>query len=157
MKEAIQYSLKNGLKGAFSHSNPVEAIASLDVSISRKRLAVDSHSIWEILFHIVFWQDIFIENIKGNDPEWDDKGSWPTEEHMEKKENFEQLKVRFKEGIEEIEKLTETVDLEERLIFGDNRPPRLQFVIVAITHNSYHTGQLLILRNILKTPKKLDE
>jgi uncharacterized damage-inducible protein DinB len=100
------------------------------------------------LFHIVFWQNIFIENIKGNNPKWDDKGSWPTEEHMQNDGNFEELKARFKEGIEEIEQLIETVDFKERLDFW-KKEPIMQFIIVAITHNSYHIGQIIILKNTL--------
>ncbi|MHA1200747.1 MAG: DinB family protein, partial [Candidatus Heimdallarchaeaceae archaeon] len=108
-----------------------------------------SHSIWEILYHIVFWQDIFIENIKGNDPKWDDEGSWLKEEEMQEDRNFKKLQERFKEGKEEIERLIESTNLDEKLVYCRNEP-RLQLIIVAITHNSYHTGQILIIRNILK-------
>lgn len=153
MINIIQHSLKNGISGAFSHVNPLEAIANLDLNIARKRLDEVSHSIWEILYHIVFWQDIFIENIKENNPKWDDEKSWLTEKHMQKDENFEQLKERFEEGIEEIGKLIDTVDLEKKLSFWENEPI-LQFIVVAITHNSYHIGQIMVIKKILNSQTK---
>ncbi|MHA1200234.1 MAG: DinB family protein, partial [Candidatus Heimdallarchaeaceae archaeon] len=117
MQELLQHSLKNGLKGSFSHANPVEAISELEVETAKTRLEGKSHSIWEILYHIVFWQDIFIENINGNDPKWDDEGSWPKEEEMQEDKNFKKLQERFKEGKEEIERLIESTDLDEKLVY----------------------------------------
>ena len=148
MLKDIQFSLKNSFKGALSHINPVKAVTELDIKDARKHISEESHNIWQLLFHAVFWQDMFIENIKGNDPKWDDEGSWPTEEHMQNDENFEKLKNRFKEGVEELEKLMETLDLEEKL--PNNRDiPRLQLFTVTITHNSYHVGQIVFLKKIL--------
>ena len=151
MLEIVLNSLKKGLAGAHSHINPLKAINELDISIDQARQKIEGlHSIWEILFHLVFWQDIFIENIKGNDAKWDDKGSWPTEEHLQKDENFQKLKERFIEGLKEVEVLIEEVNLKDRLPFWHNNPV-LQFIVILITHNSYHIGQIMILKNILKT------
>ena len=153
MLETIKHSLSNSLRGTLSHINPVKAISELDIDIAKTRLTEDTHSIWELLFHTIFWQDIFIENIKGNDPKWEDEGSWPTEEYMQKDENFVKLKNRFKEGVEELERLMKTHDLEEKLK-NTRDEPRLQLFIVAITHNSYHTGQIMFLKKILNAHKQ---
>lgn len=149
MLEEIQFSLKNSLKGALSHINPAKAISELEIDIARIHISEDSHSIWQLLFHTVFWQDIFIENIKGNDPKWDDEGSWPTEEYMKKDENFEKLKKRFVDGLEALEELLERHDLQEKLPNNRN-VPRIQLFTVAMTHNSYHVGQIMFLKKILK-------
>ena len=149
------HSLKNGLKGAFAHANPIKAISELDIDLAtaRKRLTEDTHSIWDILFHLVFWQEIFIENIKGNDPKWDDEGSWPTDEHLQEDSNFDKLRKKFVDGIKEINNLIENENLEERLEFWRNEP-KLQFVVVAMTHNSYHTAQILLLKNAFLSKRK---
>ena len=139
MKEIVTHSLRNGLKGAMSHKDPVKTISELDIDIAKKKVSEDSHSIWQILFHIVFWLDIFIENIKGNDPKWEDEASWPSEEHMDQDSNFVILQQKFVKGIEELNQLMEQLDLEEKLEPCRNEP-RLQLFLVAITHNSYHTG-----------------
>ena len=151
MKEIIENSLRKGLEGAHSHINPLDAILDIGASLARKRLMDNSHSIWEILYHLIIWQDIFTQNIKGTEANWD-VNSWPTEDEMKLDEDFEQLKERFKKGWKEIEGLIESVDLSEQLSFGNN-DPIMQFAIVAITHNSYHIGQIMYLKKILTLKK----
>ena len=148
MKEIVESSLKKGLIGAHSHINPLEAISDIDASLARKRLMDNSHSIWEILYHIVIWQDIFIENIKGNEANWE-VNSWPVENEMQSDEDFENLKGRFKRGLKEIKELIKSVNLAEQLSFWHNDPV-LQFAVVAITHNSYHIGQIMYLKNLIE-------
>ncbi len=147
MLEQIQNSLKKGLAGAHSHINPLDAISDIDADLARKRLNEDSHSIWDILYHLVIWQDIFIENIKGKEADWEVQ-SWLTNESKLENEEFYNLKEKFKAGLLELKNLIEYVNLAEGLSFWHNDPV-VQFVVVAITHNSYHTGQILYLKKIL--------
>ena len=147
----LQKSLGKGLNGAHSHINPLEAISDLDANIARTRIKGVNHSIWELLHHIVVWQNIFIENIKGNNPDWENVENWPTEESMERDDNFNVLLKRYQEGFREIENLINTVDLSKTSPYWKD-DPILQFVVVAITHNSYHIGQIMaIKRGLFKT------
>ena len=58
--------------------------------------------------------------------------------------------IRAHKGLKEVEVLIEEVNLKDRLPFWHNNPV-LQFIVILITHNSYHIGQIMILKNILKT------
>jgi uncharacterized damage-inducible protein DinB len=150
MLEFIQKSLVKGLKGAYSHINPLEAILDSDASIARTKVEGVNHSIWEILHHIVVWQEIFIENIKGNNPDWENPGDWLTEESMQNDDDFSKLLQRYRGGFKELENLITTVDMSSTSPYWKD-DPILQFIVVAITHNSYHIGQIMaIKRGLIK-------
>lgn len=142
MKDSLQNSLYMGLNGSHSHINPMKAISDLTVNIARKRVNKSSHSIWELLYHLVVWQDILIENIKGNNPDWEGVQSWPTEEIMQTDDEFLSLLRRYQESFRELETLIKTVDLSKPHPFWQEYPI-LQYVVIAITHTSYHIGQII--------------
>ena len=145
MDELLQKSLTRGLEGKYSHIDPLEAIEGIDVSLARKKVEGATHTIWQLLHHIVVWQEIFIENIKGKEANWQPTDNWPSEETMEVDENFYKLLDRYKEGIKEIKELIKTIDFYKMLSFWEDDPV-IQFIIIAITHNSYHIGQIMSIK-----------
>lgn len=149
MLESVRDSLTNGLNGANSHIAPLKAISGIDPSLARKKLEHYPHNIWELLHHIVVWQDVLIENLKGNNPDWKGVQNWPTEESMQVEKNFYDLLERYKEGLKELDALTKTVELT-RPMSEEYKDPIIHLVIVAITHNSYHLGQIMLLKKSLQ-------
>lgn len=149
MLESVRDSLANGLNGANSHIAPLKAISGIDSCLARKKLEPYPHNIWELLHHIVVWQDVLIKNLKGYNPDWKGVQNWPTEESMQVEENFYDLLERYKEGLKELDALTKTVDLT-RPMSEEYEDPIIHLVIVAITHNSYHLGQIMLLKKSLQ-------
>ena len=149
MLESVRDSLTNGLNGANSHISPLKAISDIDSSLARKKLEPYPHNIWELLHHIVVWQDVLIENLKGNNPDWKGVQNSPTEESMQVEENFYYLRERYKEGLKELDALTRKVDLT-RPMSEEYKDPIIHLAIVAINHNSYHLGQIMLLKKSLQ-------
>ncbi|MHA2309657.1 MAG: hypothetical protein ACXABJ_10290, partial [Candidatus Heimdallarchaeaceae archaeon] len=63
------------------------------------------------------------------------------------------LLAKFKEDFQKVEELAKSVDFSKPIpSWQDN--PSMQAFMVAITHNSYHLGQILVLKKALQSKEK---
>ena len=110
-------SLKNSIKGQYIHVDPMKALENLTPEIAAKVPGDSEHSCWHILHHIVFWQDLMLEALRGNKKvEWpkNNEPSWPKELPKDGKK-WDDLVQHFKEGMEEAYKMTEDIESLEDL------------------------------------------
>ena len=156
MKEILQDVLIKSLDGYYSHIDSEKALSGLNSAIARANIADFPHSIWDILHHMVTWQGVVVDSILGKDIDWDNitkNQNWPTEESKKRDENFDALVTKFKEGLQKVKDLIKSVDLSKPIpSWKDNTV--LQAIMVAITHNSYHLGQILVLKKALQSKEK---
>jgi uncharacterized damage-inducible protein DinB len=148
MKEILQDSFIKSLEGHYSHIDPEKALSGLNPELARKKIEGFQHSIWDLLHHIATWQGVVIDSITDKEIDWDNinqNQNWPTDETKRKDENFDLLLLRFKEDLRKIKDLTKTVDFSNPISSWNDKPV-IQALMVAITHNSYHFGQILTLK-----------
>ncbi|MHA2162861.1 MAG: DinB family protein [Candidatus Thorarchaeota archaeon] len=146
MKDIIIETIREGLHGQFAHSNSLDILDRLTHEEARKQTIEDNYSSWEILFHIVFWQDRFLDMIRGEEIDFAKavKEHWPTSE-KEKKDEWRTLVERFKNGIAVATSLLTEVDLTSPVKSYRKAPTFKAFMSLA-QHNSYHLGQIVINR-----------
>ncbi|MHA2247872.1 MAG: DinB family protein [Candidatus Hodarchaeales archaeon] len=151
MQDSIINTFKLGLAGKGIHVDPREALKELSPPIARKKPNGSVHSWWELLHHVVVWQNAIIDAIKGNDVDWGSISktkNWPSEEMMTIDSNFDNLVLKFEKGIKDAEKLIESVDYNEPMPAWENHP-KILGINVLLQHNSYHIGQLVLVRKLL--------
>jgi uncharacterized damage-inducible protein DinB len=140
-----------GLEGKNTHLPPSKALEGLTPKIARKTPINDDHSSWELLHHIVVWQEGIIEAINGKKVDWQaisKNNNWPTEEYVSDDVNFLNLVDKFTKGLLQAKELAKTVDLTKSMpAWGD--APVLQAFFVLLQHNSYHLGQIVVVRKQL--------
>ncbi len=95
-------AIMSGLKGDFIHSDPLIILKGLTPDIARKKGCDYNHSCWDLLYHIVLWNDIFLTNIKGNVGNWNPHNNWPVESELENDTDFYNLITTFESQINEI-------------------------------------------------------
>ena len=120
----------------------------MNPEIARKKIEGFQHCIWDLLHHIVTWQEVVIDSITDKEIDWDNinqNQNWPTNETKNKDENFNKLLARFKNDLQRIKDLIKTVDFSKPIASWDDNPV-MQALMVAITHNSYHFGQIMALK-----------
>ncbi len=150
MKEQVIEAITSGLIGKWTHLDPKSALTNLTPENARKKPQNAAHSCWELLHHIVIWQDALIAQIKGSSIDWNEiekKDNWPTSESMKDDLNFSSLLNRFYSGMEEAQKMLERVDFTST--YGQF--PELSIIklyLVLLQHTSYHLGQILTIRKI---------
>jgi uncharacterized damage-inducible protein DinB len=110
-----------------------------------------THSIWQILNHMIYWQEFSLTLLRGENPNnpkhasdtWTDKVS-PTSEG-----EWKEVVRTFLEGLCTAEEFTD-VDLEHAVAARENRS-RAEVIGMIVGHNSYHMGQVVLVRQMLGT------
>jgi len=151
MREQLIKTISSGLQGEWTHIDPKKALDGLTPTIARKKTSTNVHSCWELLHHIVIWQDTIVKHIQGETLDWNDiesKDNWPTAESMKEDSNFETLEARFHSGIEKTNILLNNVDFT-KLSKGYPELSTIKLLIVLLQHMSYHIGQIITIRQCL--------
>jgi uncharacterized damage-inducible protein DinB len=148
MEGIIKEILTNGLKADLSHVDPVEALSGLSHKEAAQELNPDHYSSWELLYHAVYWQERILDAIKGKPVNWDEaaESDWPSYEEQEK-HSWDELVDKFENGIEEAERLIDSIDADAPLHRWRDMPAARAFMILEL-HNSYHIGQIVANRKM---------
>ncbi len=143
------------LRGKGAHVDPLACLEDIDANIAQRRIEIFPHSIADLIFHMNYWMNYELKRIRGEKPEYPEHNSesFPTEP-----QDWIRLKRDFAWFLSEFEKLAHSIDEElsrqiESIHEGDKKvSSSLEAVILQIVaHNSYHTGQIVMLRQSLKT------
>lgn len=124
MQDILVSALIQGLYGKHIHIEPLEALKGLSPSIARKKPSNQLHSCWEILHHIVIWQEAIINAIKGEKVDWDDiekNNNWPSEDRMQDDSDFVNLVTKFRTDLFEVEQLIKSRKLDDKIPFMENK------------------------------------
>ena len=154
MIEAINEAMVKGLKGGNAHNDPMIILKGLTPQKARKKVEKFNHSCWELLYHTIIWNDIFINNIKGNVQNWDPINNWPTSDEMDDDEKYYVLIQRFENNLQEINNLiySPTMDLDPSRMLSttmDNKLSTIKLFIAILQHISYHMGQIACVRRMV--------
>ena len=154
MENQILNDLSSGLVGELTHLHPKKAVKGLTPAIARKKPTNLDHSCWDLLHHTVFWQDILLKNLEGKIDNWfppDDK-NWPSDEYLNKDENFFGLLEKFNKNLEKATNKLKNITLTDKITIGAPLPPDLSYfriLLVFLQHTSYHLGQIVTTRKLL--------
>jgi len=143
-------ALKNSIKGQHIHVDPMVALKNLTPEMAAEVPEKSEHSCWHILHHIVFWQDLMLEALRGkkevnwpktNEPSWlkvlpKDGKKW------------DELVQKFKSGMEEGYEMTENIESLEALPSWP-KIPVFRALMVFGQHNAYHIGEIVATRQAL--------
>jgi uncharacterized damage-inducible protein DinB len=160
MNNQKKKDLASGLYGALTHLHPKKAVEGLTPSIARKKPSNKYHSCWDLLFHTVVWQDILLKNIEGEFIDWSalsHEDNWPSNDILSKDENFNELVNKFNENLKIAATKLENIDLMKEIKIGPERTPNVTYFrlfLVFLQHTSYHLGQMVTTRKILREWKE---
>jgi hypothetical protein len=148
VREHLLYLLKGG--GAHVHFD--RATAGLPVALRGRRPRGVEHSAWEILEHmrIAQWDILeFSRNPQHASPEWPG-GYWPKNAVPPNVRAWSAAIKGFQSDLQAMCDLVadESVDLLARIPHGDGQTILREALLVA-DHNSYHLGELVLVRRLL--------
>lgn len=129
-----------------------DAVKDFPADLRGKRPAGSPHSAWELLEHLrITLSDIleFTRDPKHVSPEFP-KGYWPSAEAPPDDAAWDSSVAAYRRDLAALAAIAndESVDLYTPLAHGDGQTP-LREVILAIDHNAYHLGQLVLVRRML--------
>jgi uncharacterized damage-inducible protein DinB len=140
--------MKESLVGEYTHSSVIESLEGLSHNQAIEKPIAKSSSIYEILFHMLIWQDTFLKNIKDEVADWGEANRIANDELVKEVKRilpgkkWEQLVDDFKRDFKQADMLLDTVDLSTPMKTFRNKP-RLQMYCILNQHNSYHMGQII--------------
>lgn len=148
LREHLLYLLRGG--GAHAHFD--DAMGDWPAQLAGVKVANFPHTAWMLLEHmrIAQWDILeFSRNPKHVSPAWP-QGYWPTSDVPPSEKEWHASMAAFKKDLRAMEKLvaSKTTDLHAKLPWGDGQTVLREALLVA-DHNSYHLGQLVMLRKCI--------
>jgi len=151
MQDQLIYAISSGFYGEWIHIDPKYAFIGLTPTNARKKPEGAPHSCWELLYHIVIWQDTIIRNIQGERLDWKEieaNDNWPTTESMKDDSNYNALLDRFYNNVEKATKLLTNVNFL-KTSEGFPELSTIKLYMVLLQHTSYHIGQIITVRQCI--------
>lgn len=115
------------------------AISGLSAQQAAWKPESNRHSIWEILNHIMFWQDYSLRTLAGDKPSREEveRRNWQELEETSDRA-WEETQHRFRASYQEM--------------LDALRAKPLDRIVYHIPHESYHMGQIMYLRALQGFP-----
>lgn len=140
------------LNGGNAHVTFEQAVADFPVQHINSKANGFEHSAWELLEHLRICQwDIvaFIRNPSHQSPEWP-AGYWPAPAMQADAAQWQRCHKQFRTDLKALKELVTASDTD----FYSDLPHApgysiLREILIVADHNSYHLGQLVMLRKLL--------
>ena len=139
-----------------AHASLEDALQNIPFSLLGQKPANLPYSIWQLAEHIRISQwDIlgFSQNAKHISPKWPD-GYWPSEMAPESETAWQKCIETIQADRNAFVALVKNAgeSLDKVFEYGDGQSV-LKEALVLADHNSYHTGELIIMRRLLNAWK----
>jgi uncharacterized damage-inducible protein DinB len=146
------------LYGKAAHANPVACVEDISFELAGRRASNLPHSIWQLVSHLNYWMDYELQRIRGENPAYPAHAaqSWPHEAAPVNEDEWKKTIAQFKKLLGELAALGEsTPDVLAREVQATH-PTHVKYssTLLAVlwqtlVHNSYHVGQIAMLRQSL--------
>jgi uncharacterized damage-inducible protein DinB len=151
MNPTLREKISSSVGGSGAHVAPLVALEALSAAQARRRPSKRLATIWEELAHVVFWQDLTLEIVRGGDPRSPEHAAegWPAMPSGRGGTGaWNALTARFAAGVAELEEAGRTRDLEAPVGQG-SKSTLGELLLMLGNHTSYHFGQIVALRRLI--------
>jgi|SRR5215471_3499753 len=149
----LQQQLLNLLGFEGAHVGFDKAVQGLSAELRGKKVKGFPHTAWQLVEHmrIAQWDILeFSRDANHVSPKWPD-GYWPESSEPASEATWKKSIAAFRHDLDEMKKLVAAADeqrLYVRIPHGDGQTLLREALLVA-DHNSYHLGQLVMVRKML--------
>jgi uncharacterized damage-inducible protein DinB len=153
-----QQTLIELLYGNGAHANPIASVQGISAELAGRRLSAYPQSISQILFHMNYWMEYELRRIRGDNPAYPAHAadSWPAHASPASEADWTQAVARFAALIDEFSAIAKSdsavLNCEVNATHAAHN--QLSGSVLAVlwqivAHNSYHVGQIVLLRRSL--------
>jgi len=145
-------NLRKLLYGGGAHANALNALEALDEKLTGARPANAPHSIYQILGHMIYWQEYELNSMAGKPPSYPAHAieSWPKESAPRSLPEWNATLQKFAAGLKRYEALLDDLATDwERVVNAQKNETVRDVVWMIVAHNSHHLGQIITLRQQL--------
>ena len=146
-RKLLEKMMGNALSGKGAHVGTRNLFEELDWKVAGMRPEGAPHSIFQLLNHLTYWQDWVVKWLDGGNPKVRKhaSGGWPGNLTPTSAREWQQAVRRFRSGLERLARQSREADL----LTTRGEYSRLGMLQAIASHNSYHAGQVVVLRQML--------
>jgi uncharacterized damage-inducible protein DinB len=145
------------LYGRGAHANSIACVEGLTADLASRQIAGFPHSIWQLVFHLNYWIDYDLSRIRGEHPPCPAHAdeSWPLSPAPADEMEWRQAAAHFAALIRDLELLANSApeelqrEVEVQPGHAQQSSSMLAVLWQTVVHNSYHLGQIALLRRTL--------
>lgn len=145
------------LRGKGAHADALSCVEGVPWEVAGRRVGGFPQSIYGLVWHAAYWMDYELARIEGRSPHYPDHAeeSWPNPGSPRDEAEWTATLTRFRAGLAGLDALAalSPPDAERKVALtsqttnqGDNVK---DIVWQTLVHNSYHLGQVVLLRQAL--------
>ena len=142
-------AIVNQLYGVNSHAHLLHALEGLTARQAGQRTGPGPHTIFQVLHHMVYWQDLTLARLRGEKPAYPGSAElgWATPESPEDASDWEAAVASLAEGLRALEELVLDPRFDLDAVPDPARASSArEELFMVMGHNSYHLGQIVQLR-----------
>jgi len=137
--------------GKGAHVDPMACVEDINAALATRIAAGYPHSIWQMVEHMNYWMDYEVHRINGHAIPYPDHAiaSWPPHPEPAGETEWFATRQRFSKLLDRLASLAESDALDNTVPPDkpDLPPPTVGAIVKQmIAHNSYHVGQIALLR-----------
>jgi len=146
------------LDGKGAHASSLACVEDLSTELAGSTVSGFPHSIWQILGHMNYWMEYELDRIEGRPNPYPARAadSWPRESKPASRTAWHQEVSRFSRALEALARLANSDREVLRRPVEMTTPAHAEesnsveaVLWQTVAHNSYHAGQIVVLRRIL--------
>jgi uncharacterized damage-inducible protein DinB len=146
------------LRGKGAHADPVACVEDLTPELAAQHVEGFPHSIAELVFHMNYWMDYELRRVRGEKPPHPERNeeSFPSAGTALSSEDWNSLKTAFARLLADFIALAKSSegDMQRQVESLHERDKQIASTLEAslwqvVVHNSYHIGQVVMLRQAL--------
>ena len=144
-------ALREQLYGVNSHLHLIHALEGLYPAASGEQVGRSPHTIYQILHHMIYWQDITLARLRGEEPGSPEAAElgWQVA-RPEDESAWEAAVASLAEGVRELEGMLADPEFDlDRAYDPSRKETAREEILMVQAHNSYHLGQIVTLRQEL--------
>ena len=145
------------LRGKGAHTDSIACVSGLTAAQAREAAPLSPHTVWGIVSHMSYWMNYEVQRIRGTPFPYPDHASWswPTVPPEGSEKEWHATVAEFKGHLGTFEGFAKdrslwTRELESTHITEKDVAPTVHAVLwQMVAHNSYHLGQVALLRRAM--------
>jgi uncharacterized damage-inducible protein DinB len=146
------------LRGKGAHADPVACVDDLAAELAARHVEGFPHSIADLVFHMNYWMDYELRRVRGEKPAHPEHNeeSFPTAGTAFSSEDWNSLRTSFARLLADFAALAKSSesDMQRQIESLRERDKQIASTLEAslwqvVVHNSYHVGQVVMLRQAL--------
>ena len=146
------------LYGQGAHANTLDCVEDISLDVAGRLAEGFTHSIWQLVWHMNFWMAYDLKRIRGEKPVYPTHASesWPADAAPPSEEEWRRTIAVFRDLLAELAKLAgsppDVLSQEVGATHPDHTKRSASLLAVlwqALVHNSYHIGQVVMMRSRL--------